>query len=160
MPSSSPEHWEDALFRDLSRHEHDRESLGFPQDAPDGAKDDAPDIPRYEVLERLGEGATSVVYRARDRELGRIVALKVHRMKTGWSEVARQRFRREAQAAASLSHPNVVTVHDVGEHGRQLYLVMELVDGRPLSKVLEDQARDRGKLLRQLEKAARGVAAA
>jgi serine/threonine-protein kinase len=165
MPSSGPESW-DRLYEDLSRHEQDRESLGYPKDLPTRTDADVsriadlPSIPRYEILDRLGEGATSVVYRAMDRELHRPVALKVQRQSLAPNDVLGQRFRREAQAAAGVSHPNVVMIHDAGEERGRLYLVMELVDGRPLSEVLRDGARDPKDLLRILEKAARGVAAA
>ncbi len=115
---------------------------------------------RYEIRDRAGEGATSVVYRAWDRELGRPVALKLFREIAGFSEVARERFRREVHAAASLSHPNVVTVHDAGSDGGRLYLVMELVDGRPLAARMEEGKTPPQDLLRILAKAARGVAAA
>jgi serine/threonine-protein kinase len=166
MPSSGSEDW-DRLHEDLSRHEQDRESLGYPKDAPLPADRDAssrildlPNIPRYEILDRLGEGATAVVYRAMDRELHRPVALKVQRQLIEPNEVLSQRFRREAQAAAGLSHPNVVMVHDAGEERGRLYLVMELVEGRPLSDILRNGPNDPRRMLQILEKAARGVAAA
>ncbi len=92
-----------------------------------------PAIPRYDIQARLGEGATAVVYRAWDRELRRTVALKILRESAGFSEIGRQRFRREAQAAAGLSHPNVITVHDAGETDGRLYLVMEFIEGKPSS---------------------------
>lgn len=121
---------------------------------------EAPRIPRFDILDRLGEGAAAVVYRAQDRELHRIVALKVQRASQSMSDIARQRFRREAQAAAGLSHPNVVQVYDTGETEGQHYLVMEVVDGRPLADILGQSRPDQTTLLRLLEKAARGVAAA
>src|SRR5436190_23324054 len=131
MPSSGADNWE-RLHEDLSHHERERETLGYPKDPPAGADRESssriaevPNIPRYEILARLGEGATAVVYRAMDRELQRPVALKVQRQSTALSEVAGQRFRREAQAAAGLSHPNVVMVHDAGEQQGRHYLVME-----------------------------------
>jgi len=119
-----------------------------------------PSIPRYDVQARLGEGATAVVYRAWDRELRRTVALKILRESAGFSEIGRQRFRREAQAAAGLAHPNVITVHDAGEADGRLYLVMELVDGKPLSDFFRDPALDLRGRVRLIERAARGVAAA
>ncbi|HYE98292.1 MAG TPA: protein kinase [Planctomycetota bacterium] len=114
---------------------------------------------RYEVSARLGEGATALVYRAWDRELKRPVALKVLKDSASFSEIARQRFRREAQAAAALSDPRVVRVHDAGEAEGRLYLVMELVDGRTLQSVLTEPG-DRRRALGILREAARGVAAA
>ena len=117
-------------------------------------------LPRYELRERLGEGATAVVYAAWDRELQRSVAIKVLRETMGMSEIARERFRREAQAAAGLSHPNLVTVYDAGSVDGQAYLVMEQVQGRSLDDVLREGRHDLRKIARILEKAARGVAAA
>src|SRR5262245_32328417 len=97
---------------------------GIPPAPPNPHPPDAPKIPRFDILDRLGEGAAAVVYRAQDRELHRIVALKVQRAALSMNDLARKRFRREAQAAASLSHPNVVQVHDAGEAGGLHYLVM------------------------------------
>src|SRR5262249_48669632 len=78
-----------------------------------------------------------------------------------WSPQARERFRREGQTAAALTHPNVVTVHDVGEDRGRLYLVMELVEGKPLNELV-DRWRAAGEpaLVELIEKAARGVGAA
>jgi tRNA A-37 threonylcarbamoyl transferase component Bud32 len=119
-----------------------------------------PVLPRYEVQARLGEGATAVVYRAWDRDLRRPVALKILRESAGFSEIGRQRFRREAQAAAGLSHPNVITVHDAGESEGRLYLVMEIVEGKPLSEIFRDPALPLKERVRLIERAARGIAAA
>ena len=112
-----------------------------------------PDLERYDVLERIGAGGAAVVYRAFDRELQRPVALKVLRELPG--EAERERFRREARAAAALNHPNVVAVHDVGTTDERPYLVMELVEGTPL-----DAARADGAFLELLTQTARGVGAA
>src|SRR5262245_28070474 len=155
MPSSEPDGWAEWVGDSLRRHESERETPdplareGFPADGPLRQ--------RYDIRDQAGEGATSVVYRAWDRELNRAVALKLFRESAGFSEVARQRFRREVQAAGSLSHPNVVTVHDAGTEGGRLYLVMEYVDGRPLVDRMKDAPAD---LVRVLARAARGVAAA
>jgi serine/threonine-protein kinase len=116
--------------------------------------------PRYEVGARLGEGATAVVYRAWDRDLRRFVAIKVLREQASLSEIARQRFRREAATAAGLAHPHLVQVHDAGEAGGKLYIVMELVEGRPLSEMLTERKSTETELVRILEKAARGLAVA
>ncbi|HEX7896128.1 MAG TPA: protein kinase [Planctomycetota bacterium] len=114
-----------------------------------------PEIPRYEIRERIGEGATAVVYAAWDRQLRRDVALKVLRERALLGETAELRFRREARAAAALTHPNLVAVYDAGEAGGRLYIVMELVAGRSLKGLIRDPGAPR-----ILEKAARGVAAA
>jgi len=91
---------------------------------------------RYELHRRLARGGMSDVYLARDLLLGRPVAVKVL-----FSEYARdrtfvERFRREAQAAANLNHPNIVAVYDWGQQGGTYYLVMEYVEGRPLSDII------------------------
>jgi serine/threonine-protein kinase len=119
-----------------------------------------PSIARFEIRDCIGEGASAAVYRAWDKKLHRWVALKVLRSRIGLSDVARERFRREAQASGGLSHPNVVTVHDAGEENGQQYLVMELVGGRPFSDVLRERTIPERGLLEILEKIARGVAAA
>ena len=157
MPSSEPESW-DRLYDDLRGHERDRESLGYHKDP--GGLSDVPEIPRYEILGRIGEGASAVIFRAMDRDLRRPVALKIQRPGVARSEVGRQRFRREAQAVAGLAHPNVVMIHDTGEASGQAYLVMELVDGRPFGSLMSDAKLEPRALLLILEKAARGVAAA
>jgi serine/threonine-protein kinase len=119
-----------------------------------------PALPRYEVREKLGEGAVAVVYRAVDTQLKRDVAIKVLRKEVGENEVVRKRFHREAEAAGGLFHPNVVTVYDAGEAGGRMYIVMELVEGRPLSQLLAQSRPDLREMARLLEKAARGLGAA
>jgi serine/threonine protein kinase len=94
---------------------------------------------RYELGPRLGTGGMATVYRARDRVLGRDVAVKVlaHGYASDTSFV--ERFRREARAAAGLNHPNVVTVYDHGADDGSRYIVMEHVDGRTLAEVLAQE---------------------
>jgi serine/threonine-protein kinase len=159
MPSSGHESW-DRLYEDLKGHERERESLGYSDAGSSSKLVEVPDIPRYEILGRLGEGSSAVIFRALDRELRRPVALKLQRPGLSKNEVGRERFRREAQTVAGLAHPNVVMIHDVGEAGSQPYLVMELVDGRPFSEVLREGKHDLRSLVVILEKAARGVASA
>ena len=142
------------LLRDLSEHERTRTAVpgtGGSLAAP------PPSLSRFEIQEAIGHGATAIVYRARDRQLNRTVAVKVLRDAPGMSDIVRERFRREGQAAAGLAHPNVVTVFDAGEEGGVSYLIMELVEGRPLDRLIKEHQPD---LLKLLEKAARGVAAA
>lgn len=94
---------------------------------------------RYSVTQRLGEGGMAVVYKARDERLDRDVALKVIR-KGGFPSDALdevlKRFEREAKSLAKLSHPNIVKVHDYGEHDGSPYLVMEYMPGGTLKKIL------------------------
>lgn len=117
-------------------------------------------IGRYEILAILGEGATGVVYRAMDATLGREVAIKVLRDSVAARDAHRKRFLREAQACARIDHPNIVVVHEVGDFEGRAFLVMEFVNGKPLSAVLQDGTSDLRTLVSLLEQAARGLAAA
>jgi serine/threonine-protein kinase len=96
-----------------------------------------PTFGRYEILEKIGEGAMGVVYRARDAALGRVVALKMLSQELGAEEELHQRFMREAEAIGLLNHPNIVTVYDMGEAGGQLYMSMELLEGEDLRYLIE-----------------------
>src|SRR5205085_6666552 len=86
-------------------------------------------VGRYRILERLGRGGMGVVYAARDDELERTVAIKILHAAAARSEDGRRRLLREAQAMARLSHPNVGHVYDVGRHGDEVFLAMDLVCG-------------------------------
>ena len=94
---------------------------------------------RYDVVRPLGWGGMAEVYLTVDRQLGREVAVKVIRERFAEDERFVMRFRREARAAASLSHPNVVAVHDVGVHQGSPFIVMEHVPGRTLAELLREQ---------------------
>jgi serine/threonine-protein kinase len=91
---------------------------------------------RYELLEDLGSGGMATVWRARDRRLGREVAVKVLSPSLASDPAFRDRFDREARHVASLTHPNIVTVHDSGSEGDSYYMVMELVRGESLESKL------------------------
>ncbi len=93
---------------------------------------------RYELTHLIARGGMAQVYRARDRQLDRPVALKVLFPELSVDRAFVERFRREAQAAANLSHPNIVPVFDWGEDDGSYFIVMEFVDGRPLSAVLRE----------------------
>jgi serine/threonine protein kinase len=86
----------------------------------------------YEILTPLGAGGMGEVYRARDTRLGREVAVKVLAAGTTESKERTLRFEREARAASALNHPNIVTIHDIGEEKGTIYIAMELVDGTTL----------------------------
>ena len=94
---------------------------------------------RYEVLEKVGGGGMSLVYRARDLYLNRMVAIKVLREHLTNDEEFVARFRREAQAVASLSHTNIVSIYDVGQDKDLHYLVMEMVEGQNLKEVIKEK---------------------
>jgi eukaryotic-like serine/threonine-protein kinase len=93
---------------------------------------------RYELTHLIARGGMAQVYRAMDRQLERPVALKVLFPELSIDRTFVERFRREAQAAANLSHPNIVPVFDWGEDDGSYFIVMEYVEGRPLSAVLRD----------------------
>ncbi len=93
---------------------------------------------RYRLLELLGQGGMATIYRARDAQLERDVAVKVLRPEFGQDPDFLARFRDEARAAASLSHPNIVAVFDFGEDNAEPYIVMELVDGQDLASILRE----------------------
>jgi len=95
---------------------------------------------RYEVLERIGAGGMAIVYKAKDVLLNRVVTIKVLREQFVTDEDFIRRFRREAQSVASLSHPNIVSVYDVGKEGDTEYIVMEYVEGRNLKEIIREYA--------------------
>src|SRR6476659_9453527 len=94
-------------------------------------------IGKYHIVEVVGEGAMGIVYRATDSVLDRTVAIKVMSASIARQEDLRKRFLREAQAAGSLQHPNVVTVYDLGEADGHLFIAMEFVPGVDLEKMIE-----------------------
>ncbi len=112
---------------------------------------------RYELTHLIARGGMAQVYRALDRQLERPVALKVLFPELSVDRTFVERFRREAQAAANLSHPNIVPVFDWGEDDGSYFIVMEYIEGRPLSAVLRDPQRMPP---RQIATIGAGVAAA
>jgi eukaryotic-like serine/threonine-protein kinase len=117
-------------------------------------------VGRYEILETLGVGGMGIVYAAWDESLGRRVALKLLPSDEVGSERERARLAREAQALARLSHPNVVTVYEVGEHDRGVFVAMELVEGVSLQKWQQQRVRTRRELVDVYLQAGRGLSAA
>ena len=95
---------------------------------------------RYELNERIGEGGMAVVFRSRDKLLDRNVAIKILRPEYTKDLMFIDSFRRESQLAASIVDPNIVNVYDVGKEGNIYYIVMELVEGEPLSEIIKREA--------------------
>jgi len=90
----------------------------------------------YRIVSKMGEGGMGVVYRAHDEVLERDVALKVVGKSTLVEKSSRENLLHEARAASALSHPNICTIHEVGEFDGQPYMVMELVEGKPLNALI------------------------
>ena len=99
---------------------------------------------RYEILRKIGDGGMAFVYQARDKLLNRIVAVKVLRPEFVDDQEFLVKFKREAEAVASLSHPNIVNVYDVGEDRGLYYMVMELVEGVTLKEYIEKKYKMKG----------------
>src|SRR5690242_14745513 len=100
-------------------------------------------IGRYTIIRELGHGAMGTVYEAEDPNIGRTVALKVVRtdqIGANRDEVMR-RFKNEARAAGNLNHPNIITIHDAGEHEGMLFIAMEFVQGANLGDLIVKQGR-------------------
>ena len=95
---------------------------------------------RYQIEGRIGSGGMAEVYRARDLTLERTVAIKLLREDFSQDPAFRERFRQEAKAAANLSHPNIVTVHDFGFDEHQIFIVMEYVPGTDLKTILQNRS--------------------
>ncbi len=94
---------------------------------------------RYEIIRKIGDGGMAFVYEAKDRLLNRIVAVKVLRPEFVDDEEFLAKFKREAEAVANISHPNIVNVYDVGCDGRVNYIVMEYVDGQNLKEIIKNE---------------------
>ena len=93
---------------------------------------------RYEIIERIGNGGMATVYKAKDMTLKRYVAVKVLRDEFTTDTEFIRRFNIEAQAAASLAHPNIVSIYDVGNEGNIYYIVMELIQGKTLKQIIDE----------------------
>ena len=103
----------------------------------------------YHVVSKIGEGGMGAVYRARDEVLHRDVALKVVSKSAGLDQSTSQSLLQEARASSNLSHPNICTIHEVGEAEGRLYIAMEVVDGQPLNLRLAEGALPPGAVLRE-----------
>lgn len=116
---------------------------------------------RYELIEKIGDGGMAIVYKAKDRLLKRFIAVKILKPEFVQDVKFVENFRRESHAAASLSHPNIVSIYDVGQEGNINYIVMELVSGQTLNEVIKAEApMDYRKAVEIIKQVASGLSAA
>jgi len=114
-------------------------TAGTGDTTPPLPSDLAAHFPQLEILELLGQGGMGMVYKARQRQLDRLVALKILPVRGSSDPAFAERFSREARALAKLNHPNIVSVHDFGQTGSYCYFIMEFVDGVNLRQMEQTQ---------------------
>jgi serine/threonine protein kinase/tetratricopeptide (TPR) repeat protein len=117
-------------------------------------------IAQFEIIEKLGEGGMGVVYKARDTDLQRFVAIKVLPPQKVADPIRKQRFIQEARAASALNHPNIITIHGIANEGGVDFIVMEYVAGKTLDRLIPSQGMPPGELLRNAVQIADALATA
>jgi serine/threonine protein kinase/pimeloyl-ACP methyl ester carboxylesterase/Tfp pilus assembly protein PilF len=134
----------DSFTREVLENEKKRRQFAGTRSEADTAQDlVGTTIARYKILEKLGEGGMGVVYKAEDTKLKRQVALKFLPSELTQSNEWKQRFLREAQASAALSHPNICTIHEIDEEAGQAFIAMECIDGKSLTEKIQAGPLDR-----------------
>ena len=140
LPKSSPQELCPACLmrqalvsQTIASDESKREAL-----SPPSPEEIADQFPQFEILECLGRGGMGVVYKARQKSLNRLVAIKILASERSGEARFAERFAREAEILAQLNHPHIVTIHDFGEVDGLFFLVMEFVDGVNLRDLISD----------------------
>lgn len=117
-------------------------------------------ILQYQILERLGAGGMGEIYKAQDTRLNRVVAIKVLSRANSGDPESRRRFIQEAQAASSLNHPNIITIHDIFSQGDDQFMVMEFVNGKTLGELIPPGGLSTATTLQYAVQVADGLSAA